>query len=103
MATLKTNVPATWTTAAHTNTHISIWDKFTAFADSQHERRAMWFFAALIVQGVIFLPLPAFLIYYYNAPTVVLMITMTCFFTLSLPIWAVPVSGAFWLYQSQAY
>ena len=82
MATIKTQVPATWTTALHTNsTPVSLWDKFTAFADSQHERKAMWFFAALIVQGVLFLPLPAFLIYYYNAPIAVLMITMTCFFT----------------------
>ena len=82
MATLKTHVPATWTTAAHiNNTHISLWDKFTAFADSQHERKAMWYFLALIVQGVFFLPLPAFLMYYYNAPIIVLLITLTCFFT----------------------
>lgn len=67
MATIKTNVPATWTTTTHTN-HFdaSLWDKFIAFADSQKERKAMWFFAALIVQGVLFLPLPAFLIYYYT-------------------------------------
>jgi len=82
MATLKTHVPATWATAVHTNnTRLSLWDKFTAFAYSQHERKAMWFFAALIVQGVLFLPLPAFLIYYYDAPIIVLMVTLTCFFT----------------------
>src|SRR5689334_11853524 len=82
MATLRTNVPATWTTATQTdNTHINLWDKFVAFADSQLERKAMWFFLALIVQGVFFLPLPAFLMYYYNAPIIVLLITLTCFFT----------------------
>jgi hypothetical protein len=59
MATLKTHVPATWTTVGQTNnTHISLWDKFTAFADSQTERKAMWFFAALIVQGVLFFTSP---------------------------------------------
>lgn len=82
MATLRTNVPATWnTTTQVNNTHINLWDKFAAFADSQLERKAMWFFLALIVQGVFFLPLPAFLMYYYNAPIIVLLITLTCFFT----------------------
>lgn len=82
MATLKTHAPATWATATHTNDiNISLWDKFTAFADSQHERKVMWYFLALVVQGVLFLPLPAFLMYYYNAPIIVLLITLTCFFT----------------------
>ncbi|HTK21297.1 MAG TPA: hypothetical protein VL442_17380 [Mucilaginibacter sp.] len=83
MATIKTNVPTTWATAAaHTdNTNVSLWDKFTAFADRQHERKAMWYFLALVVQGVFFLPLPAFLMYYYNAPIIVLLITLACFFT----------------------
>lgn len=82
MATLRTNVPATWTTAAQTdNTHINLWDKFATFADGQHERKTMWYFLTLVVQGVFFLPLPAFLMYYYNAPIIVLLITLTCFFT----------------------
>ena len=82
MATLKTNVPANWATATRTNeTHISLWNKFTAFADSQHERKAMWYFLALVVQGIFFLPLPAFLMYYYNAPIIVLLITLAGFFT----------------------
>jgi hypothetical protein len=82
MATLKTNVPATWSTATHTNdTQVSLWTKFIAFADSQHERKTMWYFLAMVVQGIFFLPLPAFLMYYYNAPIIVLLITLTCFFT----------------------
>ncbi|HEY9000774.1 MAG TPA: hypothetical protein VIM89_05445 [Mucilaginibacter sp.] len=82
MATLKTHAPATWATAAHTsNTHVSLWNKFIAFADSQHERKILWYFLALVVQGIFFLPLPAFLMYYYNAPIIVLLITLTCFFT----------------------
>jgi hypothetical protein len=82
MATIKTNLPATLTSAVHvSNTNISLLDKFNAFADSQHERKTMWYFLALVVQGVFFLPLPAFLMYYYNAPIIVLLITLTCFFT----------------------
>ena len=82
MATIKTHTPATWATATHTNdATVSLWTKFTAFADSQNERKAMWYFLALVVQGVFFLPLPAFLMYYYNAPIIVLLITLTCFFT----------------------
>ncbi|MDO3627293.1 hypothetical protein [Mucilaginibacter sp. BT774] len=79
MATIKTNVPATWANTSDTN--VSIWDRFIAFADSQHERKTMWYFLALVVQGIFFLPLPAFLMYYYNAPIIVLLITLTCFFT----------------------
>ena len=82
MATIKTHAPANWaTTTQANNTRFNLWDKFAAFADSQLERKTMWFFLALIVQGVFFLPLPAFLMYYYNAPIIVLLITLTCFFT----------------------
>ena len=82
MATIKTNVPATWTTTVHENdAHVSLLDKFNDFADSQTERKTMWYFLALVVQGVFFLPLPAFLMYYYDAPIIVLLITLTCFFT----------------------
>ena len=82
MATLKTNVPANWGTATHSHeTDIRLWKKFTAFADRQHERKAMWYFLTLAVQGIFFLPLPAFLMYYYNAPVIVLLITLAGFFT----------------------
>jgi hypothetical protein len=82
MATIKTNVPATWTTTVDANdAHVSLLDKFNAFADSQTERKTMWYFLALVVQGLFFLPLPAFLMYYYDAPIIVLLITLTGFFT----------------------
>ncbi|MBS1533307.1 MAG: hypothetical protein JSU01_23615 [Bacteroidetes bacterium] len=58
-----------------------LWKRFTAFANRQKPRKAFWFFAALTVQGIFFLPLPAFLVYYYNASISVLLITMSCFFT----------------------
>lgn len=76
-------MPATWTAESYNSStnHPGLYSKFLSFADSQSERKAMWFFVALIVQGVFFLPLPAFLMYYYDAPLIVLLITMTCFFT----------------------
>lgn len=83
MSTLKTHIPASWTNEgdASSQQHVNLLDRFGAFADSQNEKRALWFFVALAVQGVFFLPLPVFLMYYYNASFVVLLITMTCFFT----------------------
>ena len=83
MSTLKTHIPASWTNEAGSGSkqHANLLDRFGAFADSQNEKRALWFFIVLAVQGVFFLPLPVFLMYYYNASCAVLLITMTCFFT----------------------
>jgi hypothetical protein len=104
MATLKTNLTTNWAKVARTNeNHVSLWNKFTVFADSQHERKAMWYFLALAVQGIFFLPLPAFLMYYYNASIIVLLITLTCFLPALLLVWAVQVSGPSCFYRQQAY
>lgn len=82
MATFKTNAPANWPTATHAyDSRVNLLNKFNAFADCQHERKAMWYFQTLAVQGIFFLPLPAFLMYYYNASMIVLLITLACFFT----------------------
>jgi hypothetical protein len=82
MSTLKTGIHANWSAAARGHeSHPGLWEKFTAFADRQQERKVIWFFLALTVQGIFFLPMPAVLMYYYNAPIVVLLITMFCFFT----------------------
>jgi hypothetical protein len=35
----------------------------------------MWFFSSVIFQGVLFLPIPAVLMFYYNASIIVLPIT----------------------------
>ncbi|WP_448697540.1 hypothetical protein ACFGVR_12675 [Mucilaginibacter sp. AW1-3] len=82
MATLR------YTDAAWSNTQDSsikqsfnLWTWYTAFADGQAANRTLWFFISLMVQGVVLLPIPAVLIYYYNAPITVLFITMVCFFT----------------------
>lgn len=86
MATLKINAPE-WTavnintantTATKTNTNI--WNKLMALADSQAPNRTGWFMFSLISQGVLFLPIPAFLLYYYAAPIFILAVTLVLFF-----------------------
>lgn len=63
-----------------TDNSTSAWNKFTGFADSQSKNRTAWFLISLVFQGVLFLPVPAALMYYYNAPIYVLLITLTLFF-----------------------
>ena len=81
MATLKINLPAQWAhekTVQHNN--VGIWTKWLAFADGQASHKTAWFLVSLMAQGVLFLPVPAVLMYYYNAPMVVLVVTMVLFF-----------------------
>jgi hypothetical protein len=58
----------------------SIYNKFLAFADSQKKSKTLWYMVSMIAQGVFFLPIPAVLIYYFNAPIIVLAITLILFF-----------------------
>lgn len=58
----------------------SLYNRFNKFAESQAKNRAGWFMASLLWQGVLCLPVPAFLLYYYNAPIWVLFITVLLFF-----------------------
>lgn len=51
-----------------------------AFTEKQHRNQTLWFFLTLVIHGVLVLPVPAVLIYYFNAPDWVLAITMLCFF-----------------------
>ncbi|RVU02848.1 hypothetical protein EOD41_02620 [Mucilaginibacter limnophilus] len=81
MATIKTFAPATFTTTPVETTHINLWAKFMAFADSQKQNHTLWFFLVLLVHGVFILPLPAVLTYYFNASGWVLGVTMVSFFT----------------------
>jgi hypothetical protein len=83
MATLKTIAPATWINTNQTNSNYSLGliARFNNFADSQKQNHTLWFFMVLMVHGVFFLPLPAVLSYYFDAPVGVLAITMVCFFT----------------------
>lgn len=75
------NTNTSWaTTPASTSTNHNIWTKWLAIADSQAASKTLWFMVSLIAQGVLFLPLPAALIYYYHAPILILAITLTLFF-----------------------
>jgi hypothetical protein len=80
MTTIKLNAPAHWSDESATQKHESAWGKFMAFADGQTKHRTIWFLGSLMVQGVLLLPVPAVLMYYYNAPIMVLVVTMTLFF-----------------------
>jgi hypothetical protein len=82
MATVKTISPISWVQASQNQSfHVNLWKRFLLYADSQKANRTLWFFIALMVHGVIILPLPIVLIYYFNAPALILVITMVCFFT----------------------
>ena len=75
------NAPSHWIPGSATQTHkIDIYNKWLAFEDSQAKSKTLWYMVSLIAQGVLFLPLPAMLMYYYNAPIVILVITLTLYF-----------------------
>jgi len=74
------NVTAHWAGKSTTRTHRSTWSQWLAFADTQAKNQTIWFLFSLILQGVFFLPIPAALMFYYNAPVIVLIITMILFF-----------------------
>jgi hypothetical protein len=59
---------------------ISTINRFLAFCDSQAKNRTGWFLLSLMVQGVLFLPLPAVLAYYFGAPAFMAVITLGLFF-----------------------
>lgn len=66
--------------AAVTNKSISLISRWNGFMESQSASKTLWFLVSLIVQGIFLLPEPAVLIYYFNAPVLVLAVTLTFFF-----------------------
>lgn len=74
-----TNIPASWVSLS-SKQPTNLWQKWLSIADGQAKNKAMWFAASLVIMGVLFLPLPAFLIYSYNAPIIVLITSMILFF-----------------------
>ncbi|MDN3550140.1 hypothetical protein [Mucilaginibacter aquaedulcis] len=82
MNTLKTTVPLSWTAKEQTkHENFNLIKKFNRFADGQKENHTLWWFVNLMVHGTLILAIPAVLIYYYNAPVIVLAITIACFFS----------------------
>jgi len=63
-----------------TKTNSNIYTKWLAVLDSQQQNKTLWFVVSLIAQGVLFLPVPAALIYYFNAPVYILAITLFMYF-----------------------
>jgi hypothetical protein len=51
------------------------WNNLVAIVDHQAENKTAWFLFTLVLQGVLFLPIPAVLLYYYHASIIVLPIT----------------------------
>jgi membrane protein insertase Oxa1/YidC/SpoIIIJ len=60
---------------------LSFYGRFVSFTETQSQNKTLWFLISLMFQGVFFLPLPAVLIYYYNAPVFILGITLILFFS----------------------
>jgi hypothetical protein len=58
---------------------INLWNKVLAIADAQAANQTGWFLFSLVFGGVCFLPIPAVLLYYYNASIIVLPITFGLF------------------------
>ncbi|HVS92165.1 MAG TPA: hypothetical protein VHE59_09050 [Mucilaginibacter sp.] len=58
----------------------SIVKRFARFAATQSDKRLGWFMVSLLAQSVLFLPVPAALMYYYDAPIWVLAVTVVTFF-----------------------
>lgn len=50
------------------------------FADTQNKNRTLWFLVSLVFQGVLFLPIPAVLSFYFGAPEYILAVTLILFF-----------------------
>ena len=73
------NTTSAWATHPE-NYNLNLWAKYLAYADSQKNNHPLWFFISLMVHGVVFLPVPAILMFYYNASIMVLITTMVCFF-----------------------
>jgi hypothetical protein len=76
-----TNTAAQWSEVSLTNNNDSFLTKLTAWADKQAPNRTLWFMVSLIAQGVLFLPVPAVLLYYFDAPLAVLAVTLGLFFS----------------------
>jgi hypothetical protein len=70
-----------WTTKPTTEKNTqSLAYKWNAFVNSQADSKTLWFLVSLVFQGVFFLPVPAILLYYFNAPILVLVVTLALFF-----------------------
>lgn len=56
------------------------WTKWIAFTDKHEKNRMQWFVIFFVFQAVFCLPLPAALVYYYDATPLCLGVTILLFF-----------------------
>lgn len=59
---------------------VRLYHAYLCYADTQKQNHLLWFFMTLMVHGVFFLASPAILIGFFNAPLIVLAITIINFF-----------------------
>jgi len=72
---------ATWNDQTGTQTKtVRTESKLTAFINAQKKNETAWFLVSLIIQGIFFLPIPAALIFSFNAPAYILIFTLGLFF-----------------------
>jgi hypothetical protein len=62
-------------------THASVQNKWLSVLDHQDSNKTLWYIVSMVAQGVLFLPIPATLIYYFDAPLFLLPITLILFFS----------------------
>jgi hypothetical protein len=78
MSTL--TAPGRWHSEAATKHSKSLLTKWNLFMESQADRKTLWFLVSLVFQGVFLLPVPAALIFYCDAPVLILAVTLGLFF-----------------------
>ena len=58
----------------------TVHEKYLAFVRREDKDKTVWFILAMVLQGTLILPVPAILLFYYNAPIYVLVITLLTYF-----------------------
>ncbi|GAA4318485.1 hypothetical protein GCM10023149_16610 [Mucilaginibacter gynuensis] len=80
MLTLKTNTTAAWAAKPIARNRFNPVKAYLRFADGQKDHKTMWWCINLVVHGNLVLAVPAVIIYYYNAPVILLAVTVLGFF-----------------------
>jgi hypothetical protein len=58
----------------------TVHNRYLAFIKRQQKNQIGWVLLSMTIQGILTLPVPAILLFYYNAPIYVLMITLLTYF-----------------------
>src|SRR4051812_18475805 len=58
----------------------TFWEKWHILEDTQAKRKTMWFTLSLMIQGI-FLPIPAYLIFYAHAPVFLGVVSVSLYFS----------------------